>query len=304
MPEQAERVRRTARLLEAASIPHTQQEPLSRHTTMGLGGPAELFVQPRSVAEITTVLEIVEAESMTLRVLGAGSNLLVDDRGVRGVVLHTGALDRVRFLDGGRIEAGAGVHFPALVRRTVTEGLRGLEAGVGIPGSLGGVLTMNAGAYDFSIGSRVERVSAVSPNRGPVSLRRGEIDFRYRASSFGSDLIVASARLALEQDDPASIKADLDRHLRLRKETQPVGVKSAGCIFKNPEGHSAGLLIDSLGLKGLRVGGARVSEVHANFIVHDGQASSADVLGLIDAVRDRVLRESTIALEAEVMTWS
>ncbi|HSF17785.1 MAG TPA: UDP-N-acetylmuramate dehydrogenase [Vicinamibacteria bacterium] len=304
MREQGESARRTARRLATAGIPHKAEEPLSRHTTIGLGGPAELFVEPRFVEEIATVLEIAAAEGMPFRVLGAGSNLLVDDGGVRGVVLHTGALDFVRFLEAGRVEAGAGVHFPTLVRKTAASGLRGIEAGVGIPGSLGGVLTMNAGAYDFSIGRHVERVSAVSPHRGPIVLARDQIDFRYRASSFGSDLIVASALLALTKDEPAAIKFDLDRHMRFRKETQPVGVKSAGCIFKNPEGDSAGRLIDSVGLKGFRVGGARISDVHANFIVHDGKASAADVLGLIDAVREKVFRDSRIALEAEVMTWS
>lgn len=133
---------------------------------------------------------------------------------------------------------------------------------------------------------------------------RETIDFRYRASSFGRGLIVAGARLALTRDEPAAIKADMDEHMRYRKHTQPVGVKSAGCIFKNPEGGSAGKLLDELGLKGFSVGGARISEVHANFIVHDGSAIAKDVIGLIDAVRERVHQETAIELEPEVMTWS
>lgn len=299
----SERVARFTRRLEAAGIRLLAEEPLSRHTTIGLGGPAQVFVRPRSAAEVAFALEAVLAEKLSFRVLGAGSNLLVADAGVRGVVVHTGALDWVRFLEDGRVEAGAGVHFPALVRKAAAQGLRGLEAGVGIPGSLGGVLTMNAGAYDFSIGKWVESVEAVSPERGRVTLGRDEIDFRYRASSFGPDLIVASVRLALEEDDPAAIKVDLDRHMKFRKETQPVGVKSAGCIFKNPEGDSAGRVIDRLGLKGFRAGGARISDVHANFIVHDGTASASDVFELIESVRARALEKAHVSLETEVMQW-
>jgi UDP-N-acetylmuramate dehydrogenase len=291
--------------LEAVGILCRAEEPLARHTTIGLGGPAELFVQPKSAKELAQALELARSSDVEVRVLGAGSNLLVDDRGVRGLVVHTGALSHVRFLsESGLVEAGAGVHFPALVRQTASRGLRGLEAGVGIPGSLGGVLTMNAGAYDFAIGPRVVEVEAVSPEKGPMVLARDRIDFRYRSSSFGENLVVASAKLRLEPDDPAAIKRDLDRHMRFRKETQPVGVKSAGCIFKNPKGDSAGRLIDRLGLKGFSVGGARVSEVHANFIVHDGSAKASEVRELIDAVREKVRVETSIVLETEVMTWS
>jgi UDP-N-acetylmuramate dehydrogenase len=293
-----------AELLRSAGIAFRAEEPLARYTTIGLGGPAEILVRPASVLEVVKALEIARAAALRVKVLGAGSNLLIDDEGVRGMVLSTAALDRIAFPGEGVIEAGAGVHFPGLVRKTAAEGLRGLEAGVGIPGSLGGVLTMNAGAYEFAIGPLVTEVEAVSPERGPLRLARHEIDFRYRSSSFGADLIVAQARLALRPDDPSAIKKDMDRHMRYRKETQPVGVKSAGCIFKNPEGDSAGRLIDRLGLKGLRIGSARVSEVHANFIVHEGGARTKEVLELIDAVRERVRRETSILLETEVMTWS
>ena len=196
------------------------------------------------------------------------------------------------------------MHFPTLVRKTAARGLRGLEAGVGIPGSLGGVLTMNAGAYQFSIGPLVEEVVAVSPARGTLTLSRDEIDFRYRASSFGKDLIVARARLRLAEDDAKVVRADMDRHMRFRKETQPVGVKSAGCIFKNPDGGSAGQILDELGLKGFHVGAARISDVHANFIVHDGSARASDVLALVETIRERVREAMSIELEPEVMTWN
>jgi UDP-N-acetylmuramate dehydrogenase len=286
------------------AIPFRSEESLSRYTSIGLGGPAEFLVSPSSIDQLASILALTSEVGLPFVVLGAGSNLLIGDAGVRGVVIHTARLAAVDFLGEGIVEAGAGVHFPALVRQTAARGLRGLQAGVGIPGSLGGVLTMNAGAYDFAIGPRVAEVEAVSPGRGRVLLHRGEIDFRYRSSSFGPDLIVAKARLALDPDDPVAIKRDMDRHMRFRKETQPVGVKSAGCIFKNPEGDSAGRLIDLAGLKGFRVGGARVSEVHANFIVQEGGATTADVLELIHAIREKVQRATAVVLEPEVMTWN
>lgn len=304
-PERSERAMRMGRELDALGVPYRLEEPLSKHTTIGVGGPAEIFVRPRSADEILAAMKLAREMDMPFRVLGAGSNLVVSDAGVRGVVLHVAGLDHVSFDEGGVVDAGAGVHFPTLVRKTAAEGLRGLEAGVGIPGSLGGVLTMNAGAYQFSIGNLVDRVVAVSPDHGKVELERSAIDFRYRASSFGSDLIVASARLALTPDEPHAIRADIDRHMRFRKQTQPVGVKSAGCIFKNPEGGgSAGKILDELGLKGFSFGPARVSEVHANFIVHGGEARADDVLKLIEAVRERVSKDANVELETEVMTWS
>ena len=293
-----------ARELRDARIDFRLDEPLSRHTTMGLGGPADILARPASAADMVKLLALARSAELPVRVLGAGSNLLIDDAGIRGVVIATGALEEVHFPGGGIVEAGAGVHFPALVRQTAARGLRGLEAGVGIPGSLGGILTMNAGAYQFSIGPLVREVEAVSPGTGGVVFHEKEIDFRYRASSFGANLIVARARLSLTPDDPLAIKRDMNQHMRFRKETQPVGIKSAGCIFKNPPEDSAGRLIDRAGLKGFAVGGARVSEVHANFIVHEGRAKTKDVLALIEAVREKVLDETSILLETEVMTWS
>ena len=295
-----------ARELRKTGIEFRLDEPLARYTTMGLGGPADLLAHPATVADMVKLLELARSADLPVRVLGAGSNLLIDDAGVRGVVIATGALEEIHFPGDGIVEAGAGVHFPALVRQTAARGLRGLEPGVGIPGSLGGILTMNAGAYQFSIGPLVREVEAVSSEKGDkgrVVLREKEIDFRYRASSFGANLIVARARLSLTPDDPLAIKRDMNEHMRFRKQTQPVGVKSAGCIFKNPAGDSAGRLIDRAGLKGFSVGTARVSEVHANFIVHEGRARTRDVLALIEAVREKVREETSILLETEVMTW-
>jgi len=298
------RVDQFVRQLDDAGISFERDAMLSRLTTIGLGGPAEVLARPRSRSEVATVVSVAATLDLPVRVLGAGSNLLVSDAGVAGVVLHTGGLDDVRIEENGAVDAGAGCHFPSLVKKTVASGLRGLEGGVGIPGTLGGVLTMNAGAYLFSVGPLVEEVVAVSAEHGLVTMPRESIDFRYRRSSFGHDLIVASARLSLRPDVPATLRAEMDAHMQTRKLTQPVGVKSAGCIFKNPEGSSAGRLIDELGLKGMRVGGARVSEVHANFIVHDGSANASEVLALIDSLRERVFGETHVELETEVMTWN
>lgn len=309
--ETDQRIDEMAGELAKAGIPFRRKAPLARLTTIGVGGPADLLVRPGTAKAMATTLALVRELELPSKVLGAGSNLLVSDAGVRGVVVHTGAMKEMEIREDGRVEAGAGCHFPTLVRALVARGLRGLEGGVGIPGSLGGVVTMNAGTYQFSIGPLLEKVTVASAE-GARDLKRGVFEFRYRSSTFseglgsgfGDVLAVAGAEMVLEQDDPRSVKEDMNSQMRYRKETQPVGVKSAGCIFKNPDGDSAGRLIDSLGLKGFQLGGARVSDVHANFIVHDGSASAADVAALIDAVRERVLQETAIDLEQEVMAWN
>ncbi len=281
-----------------------QEEPLARYTTVGLGGPAEVLAFPASTEELLSAVRLASELKVPARVLGGGSNLLVSDEGVRGVVIHTGAMKIVGFGDKGEIEAEAGAHFPGLVRAAVSRGLRGLEGAVGIPGPVGGVLAMNAGAYGFSISEWVERVTVVDPRGEKLELPREQIDFRYRHSSFGDELVVASCRMKLAEDDPRAIRADMEKQLADRKTNQPVGVKSAGCIFKNPSGDSAGRIIDSLGLKGRRVNDARVSDVHANFFVHDGRATTADVLALIEEVKEKVYQATSIELEEEVRQWS
>lgn len=295
---------RLAEALRRADVKFRVREPLARYTTMRVGGAAEVMVFPSSREQMSEAMKWASELSLPVRLLGAGSNLLVPDEGVAGVVLYTGAMKVVRFHEGGLIEAEAGVNFPALVRTAAARGLRGLEAGVGIPGSLGGVVAMNAGAYDFSIGRRVQRVSVVMPSGQSRTLERREIDFRYRASSLGVDLAIAGSVLSLDEDDPRAVREDVDRHMAQRKATQPVGVRSAGCIFKNPAGDSAGRIIDQLGLKGLRVGTAVVSEVHGNFIVSDPGGTAAAVFALIEQVKERVHRATSIALEEEVKRWT
>jgi UDP-N-acetylmuramate dehydrogenase len=290
--------------LQEVGLRFRSEEPLARYTTIGLGGPAEVMTFPTSALELNTVMKLTSELDIPFRILGGGSNLLVGEEGVRGVVIHTGTMKIMKIEHNGRLSAEAGVHFPSLVRAAVSRGLRGLEGGVGIPGSVGGVLAMNAGAYGFSIGDFVEQVTVVTSERGRMDLDRQQVDFRYRSSSFGDDVIVAGCRLQLEEDEPVAVREDMNRMLEERKTTQPVGVKSAGCIFKNPPGVSAGRIIDGLGLKGLRKAGARVSEVHANFIVHDGDARATDVAALIDEIRDRVFRATAIELEEEVKRWS
>jgi UDP-N-acetylmuramate dehydrogenase len=297
-------VAQLAAAFDDAGVRFRREEPLARYTTVGLGGPAELLAFPASTEEMLAAVRLANELGVPSRVLGGGSNLLVSDAGVRGVVLHTGALKIVRFGNGGEVEAEAGAHFPGLVRAAVSRGLRGLEGGVGIPGSMGGVLAMNAGAFDFSVGNWVEDVTVVSPLGEKLLLPRGRIDFRYRTSSLGDDFVVAACRMKLAEDDPRAIRTDMDKQMTVRRSSQPVGVKSAGCIFKNPSGDSAGRLIDSLGMKGFCVGGARVSEVHANFIVHDGKATTLDVLTLIEQIKEKVLRETSIELVEEVRQWA
>jgi len=290
--------------VEGTGMDFRLEEPLARHTTMGVGGPAEIMVVPATTKNLLSVIQLAAELALPARVLGAGSNVLVGDEGVRGVVIQTAAMKAVDFGDRGYVEVEAGVHFPWLVKAVAAKGLRGLEGGVGIPGSLGGVVVMNAGAFGFSIGRRVERVTAISAGAGSVELGSDQLGFGYRSSLLGEDLVIVRCVLQLDVDEPRAVRVDMDRHWNMRKSTQPVGVKSAGCIFKNPQGESAGKIIDDLGLKGLTMGGARVSEVHANFIVHDGEARASDVLALIAEIKERVYRATSVELEEEVRCWT
>lgn len=266
------------------------EEPLWPHTTMKIGGPAEWFVEPRSIEELAAVVET----GAPLRVLGSGANLLVRDAGIRGGVVR---LNRMNRRHGDYVEAGA--NLPTLVKETVAEGLGGLEGLAGIPASVGGAVAMNAGGRHGEIGAVVRSVDVLEG--GAVRrLAREEIGFRYRGTALG-ERIVLGAELVLAPDPLAVEK--YDEILAAKKATQPIGCHNSGCMFRNPTGMHAGRLIDESGLKGKRVGGAHVSRRHANFIVNDGGATADDVLRLVDHVRDTVRRKFGIDLELEIVVW-
>jgi len=277
-----------------------RDEQMSRHTTYRIGGPAALFVECASVADLASATTILAEEGVDWRVLGKGSNILVSDSGYPGAVLVLGRDFKRHALDGEHLRTGAGVILAALVRDAFSEGCTGLEFAVGIPGTVGGALAMNAGTREEWIGSIVESVTLFVPGTGLVGVRGPEIAWGYRTSGLQSRGIIVEAVLRVLEGDLEQIRRTMEASLRRRKRSQPLSVPNAGSVFMNPEGDSAGRLIEAAGLKGTKVGGAAVSDVHANFIVNAGGATSADVLALVRLIRDSVKEAYGIELSPEV----
>ncbi len=274
-------------------------EPLARHTSLRIGGPADYFVIPASVEDILETLEFVRDRGLPWIVLGNGTNVLFPDEGYRGVIIKLGpSLGRIE-TDGDRVRAQAGASLAALISRVRTMGLRNFDFLVGIPGSVGGALVMNAGIPEGAISDIVTRVGALTFDGKFITLKAEECRFGYRSSRFQEErLIVIEGEFALGRGKTW----DGEELLRRRKERQPLGMPSPGCVFRNPlgVGATAGQLLDWAGLKGLRVGGARISPKHANFIVNEGGATSRDVLQLIDIARSVVLKYWGVELKLEL----
>jgi UDP-N-acetylmuramate dehydrogenase len=275
-------------------------EPLARHVTFRIGGPADILVLPPSLSSLADVVARLYREGESFIILGRGSNVLIADRGVRGVVIKTGrGQDRVRYA-GARVLAECGVSLPHLSRKASARGLAGLEFGAGIPGSLGGAVVMNAGAHGHEIAEVVEEIRVQTP-AGEQRWRKADCGFWYRHSRLQEDPgVVLEVALILTPADPGQTVARLEEWLATRAETQPLGPPSSGCVFRNPDGDHAGRLIDAAGAKGARVGGAIVSDLHANYMLNVGGATARDVLSLIDVVRARVRERSGVALETEI----
>lgn len=276
-------------------------EPLARHTTYRIGGPAALYVECDTVADIARTLEVLAEEDVAYTALGRGSNVLAADDGYEGAVIVLGRDFRRHSLDeAGRLSAGAGVALAAIVQEAFSAGMTGLEFAVGIPGTLGGALCMNAGTRDEWIGAVVESVVLYVPGTGLVSLRGPEIGWGYRGSELARRGLVIESALRLAPGDAVTIRAAMEASLKRRRRNQPLGMPNAGSVFRNPEGDSAGRLIESVGLKGVREGGAQISDMHANFIVNAGGASARDVLVLVHLARDTVREEHGIELKPEI----
>jgi UDP-N-acetylmuramate dehydrogenase len=276
--------------------------PLSGETTFRIGGPAAWVARPRTPAEAGDLLRAARGEGMEVRCVGMGSNLLVADEGIGGLVLLMRGLDGVRF-EGDLAVAGAGVTNTRMIIAARDRGLAGLECLVGYPGTLGGAVRMNAGGTPGYVGSRVEWVRGVDGEGRVVTRSAAECRFRYRGSDLG-DLVVTEVALRLpREDDLEAYGIRCDGINRRKRETQPMGLPSAGCAWKNPPGDAAGRLVEASGCKGLRVGGAEVSTLHANFIVNRGGATCADVLSLMAEVRRRVEDASGVLLDREVIHW-
>jgi UDP-N-acetylmuramate dehydrogenase len=286
--------------LRESSIDVQQNVPLDKYTTLRVGGPADYFAEPASEAELIRLLNAAGEAGMPVLLIGNGSNLLIRDGGFRGLAIRLGkAFSRIEPWDGG-LEAQAGALLSALACAAAEASLTGLEFAQGIPGSVGGGVYMNAGAYGGELGNRVE--SAVVLDRGAVVRIPGEeMGFAYRHSrAMEEGWIVLSARFRLEKGERALIDAAMRDFSARRKEKQPLNYPSAGSFFKRPAGHFAGALIEGAGLKGLSCGGAQVSEKHAGFLVNTGGASASDFLALMGVVQDTVRKAYGVELEPEV----
>jgi len=279
-------------------------QPLAPLTWFRLGGPAEFLAKPRSLDQLSALFKHCQAESIPFRVFSGGSNLLVRDAGVKGVVVH---LESPAFadvtIDDRRVEAGAAVPLTALISQTARAGLAGLESLTGIPGTVGGALRGNSGGRQGTIGQIARRVTVLT-DEGNVETREGdELSFGYRWSNLDDPLILA-AEFELDREDPEAVVKRMRRIWIVKKENQPYGHQSSGCIFKNPAPEvSAGLLIEQAGMKGARVGGAEVSDRHANYIVAHPGASSSDVLTLIEQIHQRIWQQFGYDLELQIQIW-
>ncbi len=279
-------------------------EPMAPHTTFRIGGPAPHFAEPRNANELRRLCRAFVNLGEPLYFLGAGSNLLVSDEGVDGAVISLRRFETNRiFRVGSTLLAGAGVPVRMLAERAGALGLSGLEELAGVPGTLGGAVSMNAGSAVSGIGRLVERLYLMNL-RGEMEELDGDcVRWEYRRAGLGERIVVA-AMLRLAESTPARVRRQMRQALLRKKSTQPVTVHSAGCVFKNPDGLSAGALMEMVGLKGVRLGGAMFSRKHANFVVNVASARAADVLGLMEVARSRVAEAFGVWLEQEVCYWA
>lgn len=277
-------------------------EPMTKHTSFHIGGPAELMAQPQSEAELQSLLLKAAEAAVPVTLVGNGSNLLVRDKGIRGLVIKLGSMLREIKVSGNVLTFGSGVSLAQASKKAAELGLSGMEFAVGIPGSIGGAVYMNAGAYDGEM-SKVVKSVRVMDAAGEVSeLSASELDFGYRHSALqGSGKIVTSVTVELAAGDKQAIAEKMADFSNRRITKQPLELPSAGSMFKRPPGYFAGTLIDQTGLKGYTVGGAQVSTKHAGFVVNIGGATAADVLQLISDVQAKVFAAHGVHLEPEVL---
>lgn len=277
--------------------------PLNGHTWYGLGGPADYFIRPKTVRQLKEVVRRCNENKIPIYVMGFGSNLLIDDDGVRGAVMKLEADEFVQAqFENEKLTAWAGAELGKLVLTCVQKGLSGIEALTGVPGSIGGAVKMNAGGNFGDIGASVESVTLMDSNGNIFEKKKPELIFDYRCTNITAKFIL-NAQLRLASADPEQIMRTVKEAWIYKKNTQPLNTRNCGCIFKNPRGVSAGALIDRAGLKGLQIGGAVVSGKHANFVIAEKGCKSRDVLRLIDAIKQRVREKFDIELQPEIEIW-
>ncbi len=277
--------------------------PLADHTWFRIGGPAKYFIEPTSVAELAEVVKRCGENEIPMHVLGAGANLLVNDTGVKGAVIRLGKGEfaEVKPTEIG-YRASAGADMGKLVLRAVREGFSGLECLTGVPGSVGGCVRMNAGGVFGDLGNIVSSVDVMTETGETFTRFHDDLAFAYRSTNISAKFIL-STEFRLTEDDPHRILKEVKQIWIYKKNTQPLARHNAGCIFKNPRGLSAGALIDRAGMKGKSVGGASVSDKHANFVLAEPGTKAFDVLRLIEDVREAVYRKFEVYLELEIEVW-
>ena len=277
-----------------------EDEPMSKHTSFGLGGPVDVFVEPADEAAFMDAAAFLADEGVPTLILGRGTNILVRSGGLEGAVLcaKNAFAEIARTEDG--LQSGSGVALSKVLTLCSEEGLTGLEGLAGIPGSVGGAVKTNAGSFGDTIGGHLAEIVTFQPGKSAVVVPADELAIEYRRTQLPEGAIVSLVRLRLEEAPPEDVERRRKETLEKKWRSQPTGMRSAGCIFRNPPGGSAGRMIDETGLKGTRVGGAVVSDLHAGFILNDRGATADEVEELISIVRSRVLEETGIELVLEI----
>lgn len=275
-------------------------EPMKNHISFKVGGPADILLEPSDEKQIIKSIEICKNNNIPYIVIGNGSNLLVRDGGIRGVVIKLSGLNFIK-VDGNYISAGAGVVLKDVSDEALDNSLTGFEFASGIPGSVGGAVFMNAGAYDGEMKNIISSVTVLDKEGNILTLEKDELEFGYRTSSVKTEgYIVISAQFELQLGDKVKIKNRIDELTQKREEKQPLEYASAGSTFKRPEGYFAGKLIQDAGLKGFTIGGAAVSQKHSGFVINTGNATAQDVLDVIKHVQDEVKNQFGVELKTEV----
>ncbi|MDN3014845.1 UDP-N-acetylmuramate dehydrogenase [Paenibacillus sp. BSR1-1] len=289
--------------LQASKIGKVKEnEPLAHHTTIKIGGPADIFIEPTSVADLKKVMDIIKKYQVNWRAIGRGSNLLVSDKGIEGAIIKLGSgIDHLD-INGSEITVGGGHSLVSLSTLISKKGLSGLEFASGIPGSVGGAVYMNAGAHGSDISKILTKAHILFEDGTMEWLSNEEMEFSYRTSVLQKKRpgIVVEAVFQLDEGEKGNIVAQMQKNKDYRKETQPWNYPCAGSIFRNPLPNYAGKLVEVAGLKGFSIGGAKISEMHGNFIINAGNATAGDVLALIQHVKDTIYNLYEVRMETEV----
>jgi|TARA_B110000914_G_scaffold225743_1_gene247415 UDP-N-acetylmuramate dehydrogenase len=288
-------------ILDTTNATISVDEPMKKHTTYGIGGPAELFILPSDKKDLINIVRLSKKHNQSVTIIGSGSNLLISDNGIKGVVISIKHCLRTIDIDIDKIYVECGIMLGKIVKESMKHDLKGLENLIGVPGTLGGALMMNAGAWGGEISENLESVELLNNKNEIEILSKSDIDFSYRSSSFDNDTILLSAIFKLKKSEKKIIQDNFDLAKSGRKNTQPLNYRSAGSVFKNPSSeHSAGMLIDQSGLKGYSIGDAKISNKHANFFVNEGNAKADDMISLIKKAKNTVKDKFNIQLDLEV----